>query len=304
MKFSQKICILFFIFFFANVAIFAENEQQSSLPWKTLILPSILALSAMGLFSGIGLGIASKVFEVYVDPKTLAINDVLPKANCGACGYAGCAAYSEAVAKGTAAGNLCLPGGNAVSQKIGEIMGVKVSDVVAPVATILCTRKKDVKKNQEYKGIRDCRAAATLGSNIYECAYACLGMGTCSTVCPFGAIVMNEEDMPVVLEDHCTGCGICVENCPVKIIRLTPRDHHVHILCASTELPKIKAKVHKKGACIACRKCVKQCPVQAISIVNNVAVIDYTKCTNCEQCIAVCPTTAIFNIRPNKKEIK
>jgi len=278
------------------------EEANGNIRWETFVIPSVLCLTALGFFFGIGLAIASKVFEVKVDAKAAEINEVLPKVQCGKCGFAGCLPYAEAVASGKAPANLCIPGGNAVAKKIGEILGIAVGEVTAPVATILCTRKKEVKKNQDYTGIQDCRAAMTLGSNIYECAFACLGMGTCSTVCPFQAIVMDDNAMPKVIESKCTGCGVCVENCPVGIIRLTPRDHDVHILCASTELPKIKAKVHKKGACIACKKCVKTCPVQAISVVNNVAGIDYTKCTNCEQCISVCPTTAIFHIRPQKKK--
>lgn len=280
-------------------------EQQNNnfkIDWKGIVIPSTISLLTMGLVFGAGLGIASKLFEVHTDPKVGSINEVLPQANCGGCGFAGCNAYAEAVVSGKATANLCLPGGNKVAQKIGEIMGVAVADVVAPVATILCTRQKNVKLTQEYHGIKDCQAATTLGQNIYECAHACLGLGTCARVCPFQAIHINEQDMPIVDEESCTGCGVCVANCPVGVIRLTPRDHHVHILCVSTDLPPIKAKAHKKGACIACRKCVKTCPSQAISIINNVAVIDYTKCTNCEACIAVCPTTAIFHIRPTLRK--
>lgn len=279
-----------------------QKSDKFEIDWKGLVIPATASLAAMGLIFGCGLAVASKIFEVHVDPKVNDISEALPKANCGGCGFAGCSAYAEAVVAGKAPPNLCSPGGNPVAKRIGEIMGIAVADVVSPVATIICTRQKSVKLTQDYRGIRDCQAAATLGQNIYECAFACLGLGTCQTVCPFHAIQMNDQDMPVVMEDRCTGCGVCVENCPVGIIRLTPRDHHVHILCASTELPAIKAKVHKKGACIACRKCVKTCPVQAISIVNNVAVIDYKKCTNCEACIAVCPTTAIFHIRPSLKK--
>lgn len=226
----------------------------------------------------------------------MEINELLPQIQCGMCGQAGCSAFAESVVKGESPPDGCRPGGVEIAQQIGGIMGVKVELSAPPIATVLCTRKRDVKQIQQYEGIRDCRAATSLGANIYACAFACLGMGSCQAVCPFDAIYMNDEDMPIVMEDRCTGCGLCVQECPVNILRLTPRDHYVHILCASTEMAKIKAKVHKPGACIACRKCVKTCPENAISIVNNVAVIDYEKCTCCEACISVCPTKAIFNL--------
>ncbi len=265
----------------------------------SLIWISVISLAGMGIIFGCGLAIASQIFEVKTDPKVAALNEVLPQINCGACGFPGCSGLAQALADGKASPDACKPGGVVVANKIGEILGIKVETTQVPVATILCTRKHGVKKTKEYNGIQDCRAAVTLGTNIYECAFACLGLGTCAKACPFDAIIMDEkENMPVVKESVCTGCGLCVKECPVQIIRLTPRDHHVHILCASTEAPKIKAKVHKPGGCIACKKCVKTCPVEAISIKDNVAVIDYKKCTNCEKCIAVCPTTAIFKIRP------
>ncbi|HNZ67039.1 MAG TPA: 4Fe-4S binding protein [Planctomycetota bacterium] len=109
--------------------------------------------------------------------------------------------------------------------------------------------------------------------------------------------------MPVVREDVCTGCGKCVSECPVQVLRLTPKYNNVHVLCVSNDLGKNKIKAHRSGACIACGKCVQACPNQAISIENNVASIDYYKCTNCEECIAVCPTKAISNIRPITEKV-
>jgi len=289
---------LFFVFSFSFVYAITENKEESTSS-PSLIWISVISLSGMGIVFGCGLAIASKIFEVKIDPKVAAINEALPQFNCGACGQAGCSGFAKAVLEGTAQPNACKPGGSVVANKIGEILGIKVEQSQILVATILCTRKEGVKKAKEYKGIQDCKAAVNLGANIYECAFACLGLGTCAKVCPFDAISMdNKTNMPVVKEEICTACGLCVKECPVQIIRLTPRDHHVHILCASTEAPKIKAKVHKPGGCIACKKCVKTCPVGAISVNDNVAVIDYTKCTNCEKCITVCPTTAIFKIRP------
>ena len=313
----QKLCQLLFIIVLiillsgsVGYAMADSTNAAASVSMQKIIIASVLSLAVLGLIFGCGLGIASKVFEVKTDPKVAEISEILPQVNCGACGYAGCTAFAEAVVKGGATPTGCLPGGPEVAKSIGMILGVAVDLQTPPVATILCTRKKGVKKRGVYDGISDCRAAVTLGENIYECAYACLGLGTCARVCPFDAIYMNQEEMPAVVEERCTACGLCVENCPVNIIRLTPRDHYVHILCVSTEPIKIRAKVHKPGACIGCRKCVKTCPYDAISMINGVAVIDYQKCTNCEKCIPVCPTTAIHKVRPgvptvpeNKEEI-
>ncbi|NUM34083.1 MAG: RnfABCDGE type electron transport complex subunit B [Candidatus Brocadiae bacterium] len=296
--FAMILCLFFLSTFTLIYAATGSKEAADPLSSTSLIWISVVSLASMGIVFGCGLAIASQIFEVKTDPTVAAINEVLPQINCGACGQPGCAGFAEAVVKGTAQPNGCKPGGAAVANKIGEILGIKVEAAQIPVATVLCTRKHGVKKLKEYHGVQDCRAAVTLGTNIYECAFACLGLGTCSKVCAFDAIQMDSTtNMPVVKEDLCTACGICVKECPVQIIRLTPRDHHVHILCASTEAPKIKAKVHKPGGCIACKKCVKTCPEGAIAVIDNVAVIDYKKCTNCEKCVAVCPTTAIFKIR-------
>lgn len=274
-----------------NFVMAADGSSTTSMSF--VIIASVISLAALGVIFGGVLGVASKVFEVKTDPKVDEINNILPQIQCGMCGQAGCSAFAEALVKGDAEPNACGPGGPDVAQEIGRILGVEVGSLALPVARIMCTRNRDVKKNQEYTGIKDCRAAVTLNANIYECAYACLGFGTCAKVCSFGAIYMDDKDMPVVIEDKCTACTVCVTSCPVNIIHLTPRDSKVHVCCVSTEPPKIRAKVHKPGACIGCRKCVKKCPHDAIKMVDMVAVIDGEKCTNCKECVPVCPTEAI-----------
>ena len=303
---QKKIMILMLsILLLCNIALIADSSGDKENSKTYIIIATVVSLGLLGLFFGGGLGIASKVFEVKTDPKVEKIDAILPQAQCGMCGCPGCSKFAEAVAKGDAQPDACKPGGPELAKQIGDILGIKVETKVAPVATILCTRKDQVKKTKDYRGIKDCKAAVALGENIYECAFACLGFGTCANICPFDAIYMDEKtNMPVIIEDTCTGCGLCAQECPVNVIGMTPRDKHVHILCVSTEPPKIKGKVHKPGACIGCRKCVKKCPENAIAVVNNVAKIDYDKCTNCETCISVCPTTAIFNIRPQKKDQK
>jgi RnfABCDGE-type electron transport complex B subunit len=289
---------------FSGVVIMAQDKGTTSFPMRSIIIIAVGVLTVLGLAFGAGLAMASKVFEVEVDPKVNELAEILPQANCGACGAPGCRGFAEALTKGTIAPNACRPGGEKVAKAIGKILGVDVVMGTPLVATIHCSRQKCVPKREHYDGIHDCRAAVTLGANIYECAHACLGLGTCAHVCPYGAIYMDENDMPVVIESRCTACNLCVINCPVEIIRLTPIDRHVHVLCVSTEPIKVRAsrsKAHKDKACIGCTKCVKACPETAITMVNTVARIDCSKCTNCEKCIAVCPTQSIAKIRDNPK---
>jgi len=265
----------------------------------------VVSLIILGAFFGLILGWASKFFEIKqkINPKIAEIDEILPQLQCGTCGQAGCFGFAEAVVRGDASPDDCRPGGDNVARKIGIILGIEVESSISRVATVLCTRNNNVQKIKDYQGIQDCRAARTLGMNIYACSSACLGLGTCVSVCPCNGIFLNENQMPVVREDVCTGCGKCVSECPVQVLRLTPKYNNVHVLCVSNDLGKNKIKAHRSGACIACGKCVQACPNQAISIENNVASIDYYKCTNCEECIAVCPTKAISNIRPITEKV-
>ena len=279
----------------SNLA-FAEDSAMSETSF--IILVSVASLALLGLLFGLGLGLASKFLEVKTDARIAEIAEILPQAQCGMCGTAGCSAFAEAVVKGKVAPNGCKPGGEAVAKKIGAILGIEVEATTPMVATVLCTRKNQVKKIKDYQGIQDCVAAKTLGTNIYECPSACIGLGTCVRACPSHGIYMDENNMPVIT-DICGGCGKCVQACPVHVLRLTPKDQKIHVLCIATDLPKYKVKAHRTGACIACGKCAKACPQQAIVVENNVATIDYTKCINCGQCVSACPTKAIADIKEN-----
>ena len=106
------------------------------------IMMPVVVLGITGILMGLFLAYASKKFEVEVDPKVEAILAVLPGANCGACGFPGCAGYASGVALEGAKMTLCAPGGPKVIEKIGEIMGVAVE---IPV------KKKPVKKTVEKK---------------------------------------------------------------------------------------------------------------------------------------------------------
>jgi NADPH-dependent glutamate synthase beta subunit-like oxidoreductase/NAD-dependent dihydropyrimidine dehydrogenase PreA subunit len=168
-----------------------------------------------------GLGYAAKVFHVEVDPKIQAIEQSLPGANCGGCGFPGCSGAAVAIAEGRAPVNVCVAGGAAVWTQVAEVLGVAVSLREREVAAVKC-RGGETRADQrfEYAGITDCRAAVLLFGGDKICEVGCLGLGTCQSVCPFGAIHLGPDRIPVVDEEACTGCGTCVRQCPKNVLRL------------------------------------------------------------------------------------
>ncbi|MEW6724777.1 MAG: RnfABCDGE type electron transport complex subunit B [Bacillota bacterium] len=258
------------------------------------MLPAILSLGISGLAFGALLGFAAIKLAVPVDERVTAIKDVLPGANCGACGLPGCGNLAEAIVAGKAAVDACPVGGSGTAAKIGEIMGVKADEREANVAVVLCQGSCDkVADRFRYDGPRDCASATLLqGGGQKACTYGCLGFGTCAASCPFDAIVMGDDRLPHIDLEKCTGCGQCVAACPKNIIILAPVSKQVYIRCRNHDRGPVVRKVCPVG-CIACGLCVKNCPKQAISLDNNLAVIDYGKCTNCETCVGKCPTKAI-----------
>ncbi|MCF8112921.1 MAG: FAD-dependent oxidoreductase, partial [Desulfotignum sp.] len=161
-------------------------------------------------------------FYVYEDPKVLAIDDVLPGANCGGCGLPGCTANAQAIVSGQASVNSCVAAGEEVAQAIAAVMGVSVTDTEPEFAAPGCyygNARADL--NYEYMGVRDCRAAAMMLGGMKVCRIGCLGLGTCVTACMFNALSMGPDGLPVVDQQKCTGCGACEKICPKNIIRLT-----------------------------------------------------------------------------------
>ncbi len=265
------------------------------------IVATVIAVGAMAMAFGIILAIAAQKFAVKVDPRITQISEALPGANCGGCGYPGCSGYAAAIVTSGAAINLCAPGGADAASKIAEIMGVEASTAEPKVAVVMCRGTLAVSGRKfDYDGIRDCRAAVLVNAGPKGCRYGCLGLGSCMEACPFGAIVLTESRIPVVIEEKCVGCGKCVETCPKNIIELVPKSMHVHVFCRNEEKGG-KAKKSCKAACIACKKCEKECKFDAIHVVNNLARIDYDKCKACAKCVLVCPQDALANLRPVRK---
>lgn len=253
-------------------------------------------LGIMGVVFGILLAYASKKFAVEVDPRIPEVREVLPGANCGACGFPGCDGFASAVVAGNAKVNGCPVGGAPVGALVAKIMGLAAENSVKKVAKVLCNAKCFEKS--QYAGYSSCTAASMLsGGSPKSCSYGCIGLGTCVQVCQFDALHINENGVAEVDKEKCTSCNKCVEACPKGIIKLVPYEQITIVNCSNTEIGG-HVKKNCDNACIACRMCERNCPSDAIHVINNVAVVDFEKCTNCGICVAKCPTKAIEGILP------
>lgn len=257
----------------------------------SILLP-ILIFAAMGLLSGVLLTAASTFFAVKTDPKKEQITEALPGANCGSCGFAGCADYAEAIADGRAEPNLCRPGGADAAGKIGAILGRTVTAAEPMVMAVHCNGTCDAAgQYYEYKGTPTCRAAAANYGGSSMCSYGCLGFGDCMAVCEEDAICLK-DGIAHIIADRCLACGKCAAACPKGLLSLRPKSNPVTAACSSSASGK-NTKLACKNGCIGCKICEKKCPSGAITVQELHAVIDYAKCTGCGACAEVCPVGVI-----------
>lgn len=263
-----------------------------------LVALSAAAMGGLGALFAAGLAVADRFLRVEDDPRIAEVLRALPGLNCGACGYPGCHAAAEAMVAGRLPAGGCLPGGAATAARVAKVLGADSGDVVDRRARVLCAGTSEASPFlADYRGVRDCRAAALLAGGVKKCPYGCLGLGTCERVCPFDAIHVGEDGLARVDEDRCTGCGLCVKACPVHVITLVPVEelHNPTVLCSNPEPGKSVRAVCSAG-CIGCRQCVKVCAVDAISMREDLAVIDPAKCVDCGACVEKCPVHVIRRV--------
>lgn len=247
------------------------------------------ALGGAGLVFGVLLALAARAFAVTTDPRVDAVREELPGANCGACGYAGCTNFAEAVVEGKAKAAECIPGGGETVKVISALLGQEATVTVPQAAVVFCIGDKQAAKELFiYDGIQDCAVAMKYADGFKACSYGCLGLGSCVRACPFEAIEMSSSGLPVVLRDKCVGCGLCAKACPRRIIHILPKGNTGRLIyCSSQERGKGVTLACAVG-CMACRACLKACPQEAISMQGNLAVIDLQKCTDCGECVLKC----------------
>ncbi len=256
------------------------------------IMTAILIIAGTGVIAGVGLVLAAKFMYVYEDPRVGEVNECLPGANCGACGYAGCADYAKAIVENDEEINLCTPGGPSTITAVGKVMGKVASALGSKKAVVACQGFDfNTTTKFEYQGIKTCSAASKIYAGPGACSYGCLGFGDCVVSCKFDAIkVVN--GVAVVLHEKCTGCGACAKVCPKFIIEIMPDDINPTVLCKNCDKGAVTRKVCKTG-CISCTRCARVCPTNAITIENNIAYITPELCISCMQCESECPTKAI-----------
>ncbi len=275
-----------------------------------MILIAVISLGVIGAIGAIILYLASKKFEVYEDPRIAQVQEILPAANCGGCGYPGCSGFATACVNSESLDGLFCPvGGSEVMGKVAGILGKEASSADATVAVVRCNGTCEARpKINQYDGVKSCAVASSLYGGETGCSFGCHGYGDCVTVCNFDAIFINPvTGIAEVIEDKCTSCGACVKACPKNLIELRkkgPKSRRIFVSCMNKDKGVI-AKKACTNACIGCSLCFKECAFDAIKIENNLAYIDHNKCRLCRKCVDVCPTKAIHELNfPPKKEKK
>jgi Na+-translocating ferredoxin:NAD+ oxidoreductase RNF subunit RnfB len=259
-----------------------------------VILLAVLILGGVGLVFGVFIALANRRLWVWEDPRIELVAQMLPNANCGACGLPGCHAFAEQAVSGTVAPAQCTVANDASRQAIADFLGVAAGEAVKRVARLLCAGGSDVAAVQaEYRGLGTCAAAAAVAGGGKACAWGCLGLADCERVCDFGAIAMNAAGLPVVDPDKCTACGDCVEACPKNLFVLRPIDDHLLVQCRNLVGGDI-ALAQCRVACTACGKCVQDAAPGLISIASGVAVVNADLMARANRkAIERCPTGAI-----------
>lgn len=253
----------------------------------------ILSLTSLGLIFGVGLAYAQLKFGKELDPRVHEVEEILPKGQCGACGFAGCSVYAEEVVINPGVPpDRCIPGKGDVARLVARITGKEAKEVEEVKAHIRCNGR--VEQSFLYDGLIDCQAANLLFGGDKACSFSCLGYGSCVKECKFGGLTLpSPKEIPSINASLCTGCGACLKVCPKGVIELVPVTAKVLVFCNSKDKGTFVKKICKAG-CIGCRLCEKTCQEDAILIEDNVARILYDKCTGCGECVEKCPTGSLM----------
>ena len=273
------------------------------------VIYTIATLSIIGTSAAVILFFVAQKFKVDEDPRIDQVEEALPSANCGGCGFAGCRAFAEACVKNADMADLFCPvGGNDTMNIVASILGLEAVKKDPRVAFIRCNGTCDHRpKTSNFDGATTCAIASSVYSGESDCQFGCLGYGDCYDACDFDAIDLREGmGVPLILDDKCVACGACVDACPKNLIELRkkfPKDRKVVVACRNED----KGGVARKAcsvACIGCGKCQKECAFDAITIENNLAYIDSDKCKLCRKCPPVCPTNSILELNFPPRKIK
>lgn len=262
----------------------------------TIILISGAALGTVGGAAAAMLASASRIFRVDEDPRISKLIEILPGANCGGCGYPGCAGYAAGLVAGKADPLACAPGGAETVRLIGELLGMEVAVRERMVARLMCRGGEEVcRRRFDYQGLSSCKAVSLMNpAGSKNCPRGCDGLGDCVRVCAFGAMEMGPDNLPVIDEEKCTGCGLCVAACPKNVLAMEPHDRFVFLGCHTNLAPKLMRSTCRVG-CIACKQCIRACPYDALEWDGRLPKYIDEKCVNCGLCVDACkPGTLIY----------
>ena len=268
-----------------------------------MILAAVAILGGVGLTFGALIAVAQLKLRVYEDPRIDGVTELLPGANCGACGYAGCRAFAEATVQGAVKPAQCTVMSPDMREEVATYLGVDAGAANKRVARLMCAGGCDVAPAKAmYHGIESCAAAVAVGGGGKGCSWGCDGHGDCAVSCTFDAIIMNDVGLPVVDVEKCTACNDCVDACPLGLFTILPLDNHLFVQCRSL-LSGDAATSVCSVACNACARCAQDAP-GLISMARGLAVVDYTRIElENRNAIARCPTGAIVWLEGQQFEL-
>ena len=266
------------------------------------ILAAAALMAGAGVLLGAVIGAVARIFRIEGDSRVDLVTELLPGANCGGCGKAGCRDFAKSVVAGENPPGKCPVSTREQVGAIALALGVEVGEVAHKKAVVRCSGNIFTSDRVAYyNGIHKCSSAMLVGGGPKVCRYGCLGMGDCARKCPFGAIeIIN--NLAVIHEELCVGCGSCAAVCPRGVIAIVPASAPVHVYCNSPEKGAQKRKVCR-SACLGCGKCARKDP-EKFELDGALARVRYsaTELPTAETVEAVgCPTGALATTESHRR---